>query len=105
MPSSSALLASVRQGAIMIRMFVRHDVDDYGKWRQGYDAFDQRRTHMGVRGHGVYRSVDNDNDITAYHDFDSIEAARAFADSSELKDAMQSAGVASVPQIWFTQEA
>jgi hypothetical protein len=53
----------------------------------------------------VYRSVDNDNDITAYHDFDSIDAARAFAASSELKDAMQSAAVASAPQIWFTQEA
>ena len=89
----------------MIRMFVRHDVDDYGKWRQGYDDFDQKRTQMGVRAHGVYRAADNGNDITAYHDFDSIEAARSFADSSELKDAMKDAGVTSSPQIWFTEEA
>lgn len=89
----------------MIRMFVRHDVGDYSKWRQGYDDFDQTRTQMAVRGHKVYRSVDNDKNVTAYHDFDSIEAARAFADSAELKDAMQNAGVTSAPEIWFTEEA
>ena len=89
----------------MIRMFVRHDVGDYGKWRQGYDDFDKTRSQMGVRGHGVYRSVDNDKNVTAYHDFDSIETARAFAESAELKAGMQNAGVTSAPEIWFTEEA
>ena len=89
----------------MIRMFVQHVVDDYAKWRQGYDDFDQKRTQMGVSGHGVYRSVDDGNDITAYHDFDSIETARSFADSPELKVAMQNAGVTGAPKIWFTEEA
>jgi hypothetical protein len=89
----------------MVRMYVRHEVDDYTKWRKGYDDFDQKRTEMGVRSHGVYRSVDDANDVTAYHDFDSIDAARSFAESADLKDAMQNAGVASAPQIWFVEEA
>ena len=61
----------------MVRMLVRPAGD--GKCDRGYDL-DKRRTHMGICAHGVYRSVDNDNDVTAYHDFDSIDAARAFAD-------------------------
>lgn len=88
----------------MIRMFVRHQVGDYAKWRQGYDDFDAKRTEMGVSGHAVYRSVDDHNDVTAYHDFESVDAARSFADSADLKDAMQNAGVTSAPQIWFVEE-
>jgi hypothetical protein len=89
----------------MVRMFVRHDVEDYEKWRQEYDGFDEKRTQMGVRGHGVYRAADGGLDVTAYHDFESLEDARSFADSPELKDAMQNAGVTSAPQIWFVEEA
>ncbi len=48
---------------------------------------------------------DNPNDITVTHEFASIAAAQAFAASSELKDAMQGAGVVGAPAIWFTNKA
>jgi len=89
----------------MTRMFVRHDVDDYETWRKAYDDFDDERGGMGVRGHGVYRSVDNGNDVTAYHDFDSADAANAFAGSPRLREVMETAGVSSPPQIWFVEQA
>lgn len=89
----------------MTRMFVRHDVEDYAKWRQAYDDFDGERSGMGVTGHAVYRAADNGNDITAYHDFATLDAAQAFAGSDRLKEVMQGAGVASAPQIWFVEEA
>jgi hypothetical protein len=47
------------------------------------------------------RSVDNPNDVTVSHDFKTSEAAKAFASSLNLKNAMQNAGVKSAPQIWF----
>jgi hypothetical protein len=31
----------------VIRMFIRHPVEDYARWRQGYDDFDQERKGMG----------------------------------------------------------
>jgi hypothetical protein len=31
----------------MIRMFIRHPVEDYARWRQGYDDFDEERKGMG----------------------------------------------------------
>ena len=86
----------------MVRMFVRHKVHDYATWRKGYDAFEPMRIKFGARGHGVYRSVDDGNDVTAWHDFDSAEAARTCASSDELKDAMKRAGVVGAPTIWLT---
>jgi heme-degrading monooxygenase HmoA len=89
----------------MVRLFVRHNVDDYGAWRRTYDEFDTQRGPMGVKGDAVFRSLDDPNDVTVWHDFDSDEAARAFVSSQELRDAMQRAGVQGEPQIWFVSQA
>ena len=85
----------------MVRMFVRHKVNDYAVWRKAYDAFETERGGFGVRDHAVFQTVSAPNDVTAWHDFDTIEAAQTFADSARLKEVMQAAGVASVPDIWF----
>ena len=89
----------------MVRMFVRHSVSDYRVWRKAYNGFDAERTAMGVIGAGVYRSAEDPNDITAYHDFATITKAKAFASSARLKEVMKGAGVSSAPQIWFVKEA
>ena len=86
----------------MTRMFVRHTVKDYPAWRKGYDAFDAKRRSLGVTAHGVYRAIDNANDVTAWHDFASAEQAMAFVRSDELKNAMMNAGVQGAPTIWIT---
>jgi hypothetical protein len=84
----------------MIRMFIRHEVADYDAWRAVYDAFD--RQALGVQAHAVYRSLDDPNDVTVWHDFESAEAAHGFASTGELEEAMRHAGVTSTPTIWFT---
>jgi heme-degrading monooxygenase HmoA len=89
----------------MIRMFVRHKVRDYTAWRKGYDGFDSARIKLGVRGHAVYRDVDDKNEVTVWHDFETVEAAKALASSDQLKEAMKGAGVVSAPTIWFTEPA
>ena len=89
----------------MIRMFVRHKVRDYTAWRKVYDEFDATRSRAGVRGHAVYCDVDDVNDVTAWHDFDDLEAAKALASSKELKSAMKNAGVVGPPTIWFVRPA
>jgi quinol monooxygenase YgiN len=89
----------------MIRMFVRHSVNDYATWREHYDAFDEERQSMGVTGHTVYQSVDDPNDVTVSHDFTTREAAETFSSSPRLREVMQKAGVAGTPDIWFVTEA
>ena len=86
----------------MIRLFVRHKVADYAKWRKVYDDFEQRRTGMGEVGDWVYQLAGDPNDVTVIHDFDSVEKAKAFVESAELRNAMGNAGVAGAPDIWIT---
>ncbi len=85
----------------MVRMFVRHQANDYAVWRKAYDAFETERGGLGVKGHAAFQTVGDPNDVIAWHDFDTIEAAQAFAGSARLKEVMQDAGVASVPNVWF----
>ena len=85
-------------------MFIRHTVEDYGKWRPTYDALDSTRTAMGVTAQSVYQAADNANDLTVTHDFASVEAAKAFAGSHELHEAMDAAGVVGAPTVWFTSQ-
>jgi quinol monooxygenase YgiN len=88
-----------------VRMFVRHEVADYATWHKSYDAFAATQKKLGVTAQAVYQSTDNPNDVTATHDFASVEKAKAFAASPELKSAMEGAGVKGAPQIWFTTRA
>ena len=88
----------------MIRMYARHEVEDYDKWRKVYNDFAPMQAQMGVRSAGVFRGVDDENDITIFHDFHTLEEARTFANSGDLKEAMRSAGVEGPPDIWFAEE-
>jgi hypothetical protein len=87
----------------MATLFVRHQVADYAAWRRVYDGFEPTRKALGVTAATVYQAADDPNEITATHEFATLEAAQAFAGSSELKVAMHDAGVVGAPTIWFTQ--
>jgi quinol monooxygenase YgiN len=88
-----------------VRMFVRHEVADYGTWRKAFDSFAPMQKKMGVIYKAVYQSTDDPNDVTIIHDFHSLEAAKAFAAAPELKAAMEKSGVKGAPQIWYTTRA
>jgi len=85
-------------------MFVRHNVADFANWKKGYDAFATERKGMGVTGHAVFQAADNPNDVTVWHDFETLDAARKFVDSPRLKEVMKDAGVTSEPTIWFAKQ-
>jgi quinol monooxygenase YgiN len=87
------------------RLFAHHEVADYGVWRKTFDAFAPTQKKLGVINTSVYRSADNGNDVTVIHDFKSVEKAKAFAASPELKAAMQKAGVKGAPQVWITTKS
>ena len=86
----------------MAVLFVRHKVEDYGSWKAAYDKFDAERKTMGVMGHGVFQAEDNPNDVTIYHEFDTMDTAKSFVGSARLKEIMESAGVVGPPEMWFT---
>jgi heme-degrading monooxygenase HmoA len=51
----------------------------------------------------VLRDLDDPNDVTVMLGWSDLEKARSFIQSASLKDAMQSAGVTSPPEIRFLE--
>jgi hypothetical protein len=88
----------------MATLFVRHDVEDFDRWKSGYDDALPIRDEGGVREHGIYQGVDDPNDVTVYHVFDSVEAAREFTSDPRLREKMNEIGVTGEPQTWLTEE-
>jgi hypothetical protein len=43
--------------------------------------------------------------VTVFHDFSTVDEARAFAGSPRLREVMSGAGVVGEPEIWFTEQA
>lgn len=104
--SSTAVYAADSPGAAAgARVFVEHEVADYGAWRKVYDAFRPTQKKLGVTHQAVYRSADNPNDVIVIHDFASVDAAKSFLASDELKNAMKNAGVKGAPSIKLTTQA
>jgi ABC-type sugar transport system substrate-binding protein len=98
----AALGAAGAARAADVRLFVRHEVSDYGAWRKAYDSFASMQKKMGVTYQSVYHSTEDPNDVTVIHDFHSLAKAKAFVASADLKSAMEKSGVKGAPQIWYT---
>ena len=90
----------------MLFIYVNHEVEDYAKWRAGFDAHAATRKAGGaLEGEYVMRSVNNPNEVFVILEWDSLENAQKFTQSPELKEAMQKAGVVSQPDVRFLEAA
>ena len=49
-------------------------------------------------------SAGEPNEVTAWHDFEMLDAAQSFAKSHTLATAMKDAGVVGKPTIWLTKQ-
>ena len=76
---------------------VRHTVADYETWLVGYKDAGAIRSKYGCTGDRVYRLPANSNDVFITHDFPTL--SQGFAGDSELRAAMERAGVTSAPRI------
>ena len=86
-------------------LLVRHRVEDYGAWRSVYDAVEDIRQQHGCTDDQVMVDPGDSRDVYVLHRFPSLEQARAFAGSGELREAMHRAGVAGPPRIEIAVEA
>jgi hypothetical protein len=89
---------------IMINVLIHHEVADYAAWKALFDsAFDWRHKN-GERNCRIFRSAGNVNALTLFFEWESLEKAREFIASEELKTRMASAGVKGAPRVDFLTE-
>lgn len=89
----------------MAIMLVQHQVQDFAEWKKVFDSVADLRARNGELSAEVYRSESDPNNITAIFKWDSLANAHKYAQSPELKAAMEKAGVEGKPSITFLNEA
>jgi len=88
----------------MAHILVHHKVEDYTKFKAAFDGHATFRSQSGSKGGKVFRSAGNPNDLFILLGWDSLENAQKFAQTDNLKRAMQSAGVVGMPEVYFVEE-
>ena len=89
----------------MASMLVHHQVKDYSEWKKVYDSVADLRASNGELTDKIYRDAEDPNKLTVIFTWDSLENAKKYSQSPELKAAMEKAGVVGPPDIRFLQEA
>jgi heme-degrading monooxygenase HmoA len=85
-------------------MLIRHKVKDFTKWKPVYDEYADVRKDGGSRGAHLFRNADNHNEILILYEWENLDKARKFAQSENLRQKMQEAGVLEKPDIYFLDE-
>lgn len=90
----------------MTYVLVNHKVEDYDKWKPLYDeSIDKGMLKdMGAKVSSVFRTAEDPNHLVTLTQFENLESAKNFAESDELRTAMQKAGVKGKPEIYFLEK-
>ena len=80
---------------------VLHRVNDFDAFREVYDSVAPMQAAGGVTAESVHRMAGDPDNVLVIHEFDSMETARSFFATPELKDAMVRGGVKGEPRIEF----
>ena len=85
-------------------MLVRHNVEDYEKWKPVFDEHQSTRRESGGKGGYLFRNADDPNETLILLAWEDLEDARRFAQSQDLRETMQRAGVADQADIYYLEE-
>ena len=88
----------------MINLLVHHEVADYTVWKAAFDSAIDWRRKQGECSCRIFRGAGNVNDVNLFFEWESLEKARAFIASDELKQRMAGAGVKGAPRVDFLTE-
>ena len=89
----------------MASLLVQQKVKSFEEWKKVFDSVVSLRSSYGGRESQVFRNADDPNNVTVMVKWDSVANARKWAQSPEMKEAMQKAGVEGIPAINILNEA
>ena len=88
----------------MTYMLVRHKVENYENWKPVFEEHGSTRRESGSKGVRLFRNAEAPNETVILLEWDDLEKARRFAQSEDLRETMERAGVADEPDIYFLEE-
>lgn len=86
----------------MATMVIRHRVEDYARWKRGYDEADWLRKQHGIMYASVHQEESDPNDVIVVHQFKDMKGAKDFAKA--VPPIMREIGVIGPPEIWFSED-
>jgi len=89
----------------MVYLLVRHQVRNYPTWKAAYDSHLPSRRKAGLTERHLLRGVDNPNEVVLLFEAEDVGKAKAFVASTDLREAMERAGVVDIPAIHFLSSA
>jgi len=85
-------------------LLIRHKVNEFGKWKQVFDEHEATRRASGCKSTRLFRNFDNAHETFLLLEWDDLEKASLFAGSEDLRKAMERAGVADRPDVYYLDE-
>lgn len=70
-------------------VLIQHTVAKYKSFEPVYKDDSERRKRLGSRASRLFRDVEDDTRLFALFEWDSLENAQKFANSSELREARE----------------
>jgi quinol monooxygenase YgiN len=88
----------------MATMLIQQKVKDFAEWKKVYVSVAGLRAANGELSDQIYRDASDPSKLTIVFKWDSQANAQKWAQSPELKAAMEKAGVEGPPSISFLKE-
>lgn len=85
----------------MASLLVQQKVKDFETWKKMYDSVADLRASKGAKSDMVFQNASDPNHVTILIEWDSLDHAKAYGQSPELKEAMMKAGVEGAPDISY----
>ena len=82
-------------------VLIRHTVADFPSWKEVYDSHATKRAAAGLKEERLLHNADKKNEVVLLFAANDLQKAREFGASSDLRQAMQIAGVTDTPDIFF----
>jgi heme-degrading monooxygenase HmoA len=88
----------------MPHMMVHHKVRDFTQWKPFFDRHESTRKAGGSKRAQVFQNIDDPTDVFIVMEWDSLENAKKFAMSDDVKKTMEQAGVIGNPHVHFLED-
>lgn len=88
----------------MVMILGKFEVEDFAKWKAGFVATEGVRKSVGVKTAQIFQGEGNPKLVLMITEWNSLEDAKKFYQSPEMKEILKKDGVKGVPEVAVLQK-